>query len=289
MGERIARDPRFAVAMVEHVWYLLSGRKALLPPEDLEDPLFAAKRRAYREQRQEIERVAATFAEADFNLKIAFKELAVSPFYRADGLATAAKDPARMAELDDLGLVRMLAPEQLERKLIAVFGKDWGRLNEQFKILYGGIDSKEVTERIADPSGAMGAIQRMMSNDMACKNVSMDFMLDPEKRRLFPAIEPDIFPAGDDPEVEQQIRKAIVHLHGHLLGRSDAPEDPEVDRTYELFTGILSDAKERKVEPLESYHCRAEGEKRVPDPHYTLRAWRGVVTYLLRQQGFLYE
>jgi len=27
----------------------------------------------------------------------------------------------------------------------------------------------------------------------------------------------------------------------------------------------------------------------VPDPDYTVRAWRGVVTYLLRQPDFLYE
>ena len=25
------------------------------------------------------------------------------------------------------------------------------------------------------------------------------------------------------------------------------------------------------------------------DPHYTIRAWRSVVTYLLRRQEFLYE
>ena len=27
----------------------------------------------------------------------------------------------------------------------------------------------------------------------------------------------------------------------------------------------------------------------VPDPNYTVRAWRAVVTYLLRRQEFLYE
>ena len=27
----------------------------------------------------------------------------------------------------------------------------------------------------------------------------------------------------------------------------------------------------------------------VPNPHYTGRAWRAVVTYLLRRQDFLYE
>jgi len=50
-------------------------------------------------------------------------------FYRADGLATATKDPKRRAELDDVGLVRMLSPEQVERKVAAVFGERWGRLN----------------------------------------------------------------------------------------------------------------------------------------------------------------
>ena len=69
----------------------------------------------------------------------------------------------------------MLAPEQVERKVDAVFGERWGRLNDQLAMLYGGIDSKEVTERATDPSGAMGAIQRIMANDVACKHTLRDF------------------------------------------------------------------------------------------------------------------
>ena len=103
--------------------------------------------------------------------KIAFKEWVASDFYRADGLATAAKDPQRGAELDDVGLVRMLSPEQVERKVAAVFGQRWGKLQGELATLYGGIDSKEVTDRATDPSGAMGAIQRILANDVACKNV----------------------------------------------------------------------------------------------------------------------
>ncbi len=33
LGERTAKDPRFAVAMVEHAWYILTGRKVLLPTQ----------------------------------------------------------------------------------------------------------------------------------------------------------------------------------------------------------------------------------------------------------------
>jgi hypothetical protein len=82
-----------------------------------------------------------------------------------------------------------------------------------------------------------------------------------------------------------------VHLHRLVLGRYDATDkDAEVERTYRLFEGIMSDARSRKgIEPLENYHCRSSGEQRSPDPKYTIRAWRGVVTYLLRQQTFLYE
>ena len=43
--------------------------------------------------------------------------------------------------------------------------------------------------------------------------------------------------------------------------------------------------------PIGSCYCKYAGQEgpRDPDPHYTIRAWRAVVTYLLRQQEFLYE
>src|SRR6185437_9408769 len=208
LGERTAKDPRFAVAMTEHVYYILTGRKVLLPPKDVEDPLYAAKLRAYSEQRRQTEAIAARFAKSGFNLKAVFKDWIASDFYRADGLATAVKDPCRRAELDDAGLVRMLSPEQVERKIGEVFGEKWGRLTDQLATLYGGIDSKEVTDRAADPSGAMGAIQRTLSNDVACKHVARDFARPAAQRRLFPGIEPAVVP-GASSEGDRTIRKAI--------------------------------------------------------------------------------
>ena len=130
----------------------------------------------------------------------------------------------------------------------------------------------------------MGAIQRMMANEVACKNVAIDFLLDPEKRLLFPGIDLDVVP---DKDTEESIRAAIEHLHHHILGSANATD---IARSFALFTGIIRDAQERgDHEKLEIYHCRAEPETRLEDPHYTLRAWRAVVTYLLRQQEFLYE
>ncbi|WP_231741871.1 DUF1592 domain-containing protein [Stieleria varia] len=291
LGEQTSKDPRFAIAMAEHVYYLLMGRTVLAAPDDIDDPHFAARRKAFLAQRELIDNAAKQFAASSYNLKVIFQVIATSKFYRADGLSNP-DDVDRLAELDDIGVVRMLSPEQVERKIVAVFGKPWGRLDDSYAILYGGIDSKEVTERLADPSGAIGALQRILANDVACKNVAADFALPAEQRLLFPNIEIDVVPDDDDPESERKIREAIVHLHWHILGREDDADSAEVAQTYELFTGIVQEAATIKsVEPRESYFCKSgdEPSPRDPDPHYTLRAWRSVVTYLLRRREFLYE
>jgi hypothetical protein len=289
LAKLTAKDPRFAIAMTEHVWYVLTGRKALRPPKDIEDPFFTARRRAYKMQRLEVANIAKRFAQANFNLKLVFKELTKSPFYRADGLDTIIANPDRKAELHDLGVARLLAPEQLERKIEAIFGTRWGKLKKEMEILYGGIDSKSVTERLTEPSGAMGAIQRIMANDLSCLHVVADFSLPPSKRRLFPNVEKNMVP-GVIPVTDLKIRKGIVYLHGHLLDRRDSLDGPEVDRTFKLFASVFQEAKKRKgIDKRGTYHCGRIDGKRVDDPHYTLRAWRAVVTYLLRHQEFLYE
>ena len=288
LAERAVKDHRFPIAMVEHVYYIMMGRKVLQPPEDIDDPAFGGHRRGYIEQRRMIKDVAAKFAESGFNLKTAFKAIIATNFYRADGLATVAEHPQRQAELDDIGVVRLVTPEQMERKLEAIFGKRWGRFEEAYKILYGGIDSITVTERNAEPSGAMGAIQRMMANDMACINVGRDFHRPAAERILFAGIEASVVP-GDDAS-NKNIRETIVVLHNKILGQQRPLDHPEITRTFQLFGGIISDAKAQpNYEPRETYFCGGREDFHVDDPHYTVRAWRGVVTYLLRQHEFLYE
>lgn len=288
LAERTVKDARFPIAMVEHVYLILFGRKVLQPPEDIDDPTFGGKRRAYLEQRKMIQAVAARLTASNFNLKEAFKAFVSTEFYRADGVASVTGHPERQAELDDVGVVRLVTPEQMERKLDAIFGKRWGRFEQEYKILYGGIDSITVTERNADPSGAMGAIQRMMANDVACLNVGPDFHLPAADRRLFTGIEASVVP-GDE-QSNRNIRETIVRLQEKILGYHLPLDHPEVERVFQLFSGIIRDAKALpNYEPRETYFCGGREDFHVEDPHYTVRAWRGVVTYLLRQHEFLYE
>ena len=52
----------------------------------------------------------------------------------------------------------------------------------------------------------------------------------------------------------------------------------------------MSGATAKKdCEKQETYECRRNLVQPVPDPNYTVRAWRGVVMYLLRRHEFLYE
>ena len=53
---------------------------------------------------------------------------------------------------------------------------------------------------------------------------------------------------------------------------------------------IVADAKLAKgLDKREAYNCRSHVPDAPDDPHYTIRAWRGVVTYLLRRPEFLFE
>jgi len=95
---------------------------------------------------------------------------------------------------------------------------------------------------------------------------------------------------GVSPEGDKAIHKTMAALHEKILGRNDAPDSVEVERTFKLFAGIVKDAKEQKgIDKREAYGCRRDVPTPPDDPHYTIRAWRGVVTYLLRRHEFLYE
>ncbi len=48
-------------------------------------------------------------------------------------------------------------------------------------------------------------------------------------------------------------------------------------------------AAKKGFDKQENDDCRQNLVPPVPDPNYTVRAWRAVVTYLLRRQEFLHE
>ena len=66
---------------------------------------------------------------------------------------------------------------------------------------------------------------------------------------------------GATAEGDTAIRQAIVHLHERILGRYDAADSDEVDRTFKLFAAIVTDAKARKgIDKRE--HCAGRKGRR---------------------------
>ena len=147
LASRTAKDPRFAIAMAEHVWYLLSGRMALRPPQDIENPLFHSSY-GVRTKCNDVKspRWPNASPKENFNLKLSLQGTWPSLLSTGPTVSTQwFTNPHRRAELHDLGVARLLAPEQLERKIEALFGTRWGKVEKEMKILYGGINSQSVT------------------------------------------------------------------------------------------------------------------------------------------------
>ncbi len=325
LAQQIVADPRFAASTVHLVYRALTGDEPLHEPSDAAAPDYLAKLTAFDVQNTELQRIATAFIESGYELRVVFKELIKSPYYRAKAFepgwdeeqAASPEAAQRIAELDPVGTARWLTPEMLERKIEAVTGYPWQRevdstnyllsFNE-YRIFYGGIDSDSIIERMTDPNGIMSNVAERMAHEVACWNTARDFTKAAAVRQLFPYVEPGFEPEDQNgfevQAVTEAIRANIQYLHWHLLGEELDAEDPEIDRTYALFLEVWRDGK-RGIE-LGEYEtnlpgqCQAtndfwtdqplsDAERITNDPTYTIRAWMAVMTYLLSDYRFLHE
>ncbi len=316
LAKKIAGEELFAVATTQTVFTGLTGQTVMLEPNDSTDPEYTGKHKAFEIQDAMLKDIAASFTEADSDFKLIVRELIKSEFFRAKNAREPIPDD-KSAEYTSVGTVQFLPPEQLARKIEAVTGYPW-RANptstdyllstNEYRIFYGGIDSDSIIERIREPNGIMANIATRMSNEMACTSTARDFANEPPDRLLFPYVEPDSQPEDDNgnaiPAVIDAIKANIQYLHFHVLGEKLELDDPQIDRTYALFIDIWKDGKAGIASEAYSAslpgNCRAQNdwwtgnplpeERQISaDPDYTIRAWMGVMTYLLSDFRFLHE
>jgi hypothetical protein len=307
LGQHIAADPRFPLSVVTNVYKSLTGAAPQAFPDDPTPEAFLS----WQAQDQTIRAIADAFVANNYNLKTVIEQIVLSPYYRARN--TTATDPTRLAELANVGTGQLLTPELLDRKIEAVFGYKWmsgnsPALRGNYAILYGGIDSETVTERLTAPNGLMGAIMWRMANEMSCHGVSADFAVRRADRRLFPYVEMDTFPENDIGEVDatgdKNIRKNLQYLSALFLGEELADDSPELDSLYSLFLDTWHEGRNKQLRDEVSqdlpYDCRYrvdpftgadvnDNNQISRDPNYTIRAWMAVVTYLLADYRFLYD
>jgi hypothetical protein len=316
-AEHLIEDPRFAIAPVHILFTGLSGQTPLREPSDVNAETYLQQIRAFDVQSKVFQGIADQFVEDGYNLKTVVKEIIKSPYYRAANAGELSDE--RKAELAEVGTGRLLTPEQLHRKIESITGQPWRNENtnfllseDEYLIFYGGINSDDVTTRITEPNGIMANVATRMANEMACWTVAQDFSKDPAERLMFPFVE-----TGFEPEDENgfeiagsaaAIRANIQYLHQRMLGEFVDLNDPEIDRTYNLYLDVWKSGRELMSTPPEeggvgtglNGACVAtndpwtgdalpEGRQITDDPNYSIRAWQAVISYLLADYRFLHE
>jgi len=117
-----------------------------------------------------------------------------------------------VAIVRDLGVRRLLTPEELEAKSENLLGWKWGddgnpdlwdydeewtQLGNRYKIYYGGIDSNGIKERSRALTSLMSNVAEKQAVEMACPAVVIDFDKPDAERRLFSGIDRNTSPASE--------------------------------------------------------------------------------------------
>jgi len=310
LAEQMLQDPKFSLAMVHLVYEGLTGQEPLDEPMELEDVDYLARIRAFEAQDHVFKQIAQEFVASGYELRTIVKALVKTPYFRAVSTSEDL-DAQRTMELADMGTARLLPPEALHRRLEATFGVGWKRGDASvltdaafFKFFYGGIDSVSVTDRLTDMNGVMANVADRMANEMACTMTAFDFTRPAAERVLFPEVELTHVPGS--PGADAAIRANLVYMHDHLLGEALTPDDPEIERSYDVLKAVWADGQAGLLLPESPYPtalpnpCRATvnpitGEaiaaeqQLVEDPDYVVRAWMAVTAYMLGDFRFLYE
>lgn len=214
LGQRIARDTRFATAAVKFWWPAVMGEEAKTAPEAREDAGFEVELATFNEQNRFIENLGKHFASGidggkAYNAKDLFVEMLMSPWFRADSSTVAGNSASRAS---GLGTRRLLTPEELEAKSRALLGWRWGeddspdpwdydevwtQLGNRFQIYYGGIDSNGIKERSRALTSLMSNVAEKQAVEMACPAVVLDFNRPDGERLLFDGIDRNTTPTSE--------------------------------------------------------------------------------------------
>ena len=316
LAKEIVQDDRFALSAVQQMYTGLVGRDPVVNPTDQSDPQFDAKLEYYNLEQAFLRTITDDFVASGYKTKTIVPGIVKSAFYRADTVSEELTED-ETAALAPLGTTRLLTPEELHHKLVAVMGRPWQYRQQdrnqlldtrEYRFFYGGMDSDNITTRITEPNGMMANIQLRMANEMACYSVARDFARAPTDRLLFPHVELNYTPEDDNgfpiPQAEDTIRKNIRYLHYRILGEVLTPGHSQEDASFELFLAAWRDGYQEIANGQASVDlpggCRAtfdyDTNEELPeelrierDRRFTVRAWMAVVTYLLADWRFLYH
>ena len=307
LAQQAAADPRFATAAVRTMLHAFTGVELYTP---LTAGTDAAKVEALEHQDAWVEDVATEFVSRGHEIKYVIERVVRSRYFRA-----VAADGATEGTLLHAGTAHLLTPEELDRKITAVTGVPWrpyvshnNFLRDRYAMLYGGIDSNAVTQRLTSPNGVMASIGLRMAQELACEAIPHDLVLPNAQRRLLPYIEMTYEPVTNQgfevPGAKDAIIENIRWLHLRMLGEDLPADDPEILATWQLWRDVWQAGKAgvqaEEIDDRLDNACTAQvdpwtgdalpSDRRIyDDPDFTLRAWVAVFSYLAADWRFLHE
>jgi len=321
MAQRIAADARFPYAMVLRVFEGVTGRKPLEYPRNTAHPQYAEHLSAWESQNAFLHETAERMAQQGMNIKVAFREILLSPYFQA---AQDANLPAALAI--GLGEGRLLTPEMLARKIRVTLGAHWGgfsnalpsdALTSTYNILYGGIHPTSSAVRLTQINTLMAAVASAMAREMGCRIPAWEFSKPLDERLVLTKAKAETIPLDTysdglkpNPLGENAIRENLAYLHQQLLGEFVSPHSPEVNISYELFVEAWKERASGNTalgtsKRINFWNCEGRWnlnkansdnsrveltEGRVTeDLNSTIYAWQAVLTYLLMDFRFIHE
>ncbi|MDG1115424.1 MAG: DUF1588 domain-containing protein, partial [Pseudomonadales bacterium] len=222
LGQQIAEDAWFASAAIKFWWPAVMGSEVAQAPEVTTDADFETRLAVFEAQKDFIDTLAGNFkaglnSAAAYNGRELIIELLVSPWFRVNGA-----DGNQNPQLAEIGTRRLLTPEELDLKFYNLAGYYWGwspdelseydyhgrptNLSRGYKVLYGGIDSRNVTLRASTTTAMMFNIAEKMALETACEVVVREFDAAPESRRILVDVE-----KGDSP-VSRWVADAVFEV-----------------------------------------------------------------------------
>jgi hypothetical protein len=263
LGNRLATDDRFAQKTVRNVFTGFTGNTETSP--NVTALIDATK---------------SAFVASGFDFKEIVRDVLLSDYFLAQNLDSG-EDPNSYRSI---GTGRLLTPEELHRRVTAVTGGGYawrgpnsnGGLLSSHNLLYGGIDSDELTTRTTSPNTLIVGIQDRIANQVSCERVAADLY---NGGTLFPLVDETVTPNNGGAAA---IRANLQFLHRHLLGEDLATDAPEIDASYQLFLDVRTIGS--TAIPTQ---CRGGGG--ASDSNGTILPWMAVVTYLLSDYRFFYN
>jgi len=222
LAQQVVNDVRFPRAMVKTLYKGLYG---FIPDQ------YVVSAQDFAQYQAMIDDAILAFTSNNMNIRAAAKVMVNHELW-----ANSQKSAQASSNLKR----RLLTPEILNKKLLMLTGASWDDLDVKSReIMFGGVDSDSVTERLTDPNGIYSKMQNRMAVEMACKSVAADLAMPMDQRKLFPYVFTDTSPKDENGNFNNQalqaIKQNIRYLHQQLLNEPLSLNDQELLFTYQLF------------------------------------------------------